>query len=48
MIMRNGIPARYPEKVPMHPEDYSALMAWVRAKEPDTFGMNARFTGEPL
>lgn len=21
------------EKVPMHPEDYRALLAWVRAKE---------------
>jgi hypothetical protein len=22
-----------PDKVPMHPEDFAALLAWVRAKE---------------
>lgn len=48
MILRTGIPDSPPARAPMHPEDYTALLAWVRAKEPDAFGMNTCFTGEPL
>jgi hypothetical protein len=33
MSSRNYVPAEPEERVPMHPDDYAALLEWVRAKE---------------
>jgi len=33
MSLQNYLSGETVEKVPMHPEDYTALLEWVRAKE---------------
>jgi hypothetical protein len=41
MSLLNCLPDEPAENVPMHPDDYGALLAWVRAKEEKMSGQGA-------